>query len=248
MKQLFARYKGYDRKTREVWGYASRPEIDRDNEVILAAAWKHPDSLRDFLKNPVLVAFHDYNQLPLGRVTQLEPRPDGLYFRAKFASTAAAKEAFQFILDTEGVAAFSVGFLPIEQQYISVKKLEKLGVDVKDYPSEEKIKTFTHVQLMEISLVPVPASAGSTALGNALRNGQIKTKALAAAFKDYEIEIEPEEEIVWDANARQAARKLTRDITRHVLAEYLHSPSGKAFIIQQVQEHIDTARGRVIEE
>jgi len=247
MKQLLVRFKGFSEKDREVWGYASRPEIDREDEVILTEAWRHPDSLSDFMRNPILCAFHDYRQLPLGRVIELESRDEGLFFRAEFADTEAAKEAFQFIVSTEGVASFSVGFIGIESKMITVRTLKTMGVDTKDHPANEKIKSYTHVQLLEISLVPIPASMGSTALGNAFRAGAVQTKGLQQARESYivivdepELEIEDEEkqaEQVDQALIDKAKRELD---LRGIISESLKDLRGKLVASEAKPPESDT--------
>jgi len=244
MRNILVNYKGYSEKDREIWGYASRPEIDRDEEVILASAWEHPDSLADFRKNPVLMAFHDWHQLPLGRVREIEPREEGLFFKAQFANTEAAQEAFDFIVSTEGLSSFSVGFLPVSHEYLKVKELKKLGVDVKNYPLDEEIKTFTHVQLLEISLAPIPSSAGSTALGNAFRNGMVKSAGLRQARERYIEVIKDDTEIVVE---KETIQRAIGGAVSDEVADILRRIDLKRFIQDTVKESLDLLRGRLIE-
>jgi len=175
---------------RTITAWASRADcVDRDGEIILAEAWQHPDSTAEFERNPVLMAFHKYDALPLGRVTQLDKNPKGLAFEAVFSNTAAASEAFSFIEDMDGLASFSVGFLPQSSRSVGVKDLRKRGVDTSNAKGDV-VRAFDHVKLLEISLAPVPSCPRATALGLASVEGRIKSLELKAALAPWQIEVD----------------------------------------------------------
>jgi len=187
-----AETKGINPKAREITAWASRAVIDRDNELILGEAWQKPDSTKNFEMNPVLMPFHSYHDLPLGKVTRLDKSKDGLKFTAKFASTEAGKETFSFIEET-GLASFSVGFIPRSSHEVKVEKLESAGFDVSTVPAGGNVRVYDHVELLEISLAPIPSNPQAiTALSKAWRDGKVKTKELVQAMNNWEITLEPD--------------------------------------------------------
>ena len=171
--------KSAEDRTIEAW--ASRGDIvDRDSEIILAKAWQHNDSLVDFLRAPALCAFHDYHQLPLGKIVDIDATNQGLRFKAVFAKTAAGEEALNFVKST-GLASFSVGFMPISFSDFSIEKVSKMGFDVSG-ASKDTIRIYDHCKLLEVSLVSVASNPYCTVIGQAYERGEIKEKSLQAAL------------------------------------------------------------------
>ena len=185
-----AETKSVDAKARTIRAWASRADVvDRDGELIAAEAWQHPDSTADFERNPVLCAFHKYDLLPLGKILSLEKNKKGLAFEAVFAKTAAAIEAFDFIVEMGGMASFSVAFLPKSSYDMSAKELSAKGVDTANARGD-RVRVFDYVQLIEISLAPVPSNPRSTALGLAYLDGKVKTKELRLILEPWAAEID----------------------------------------------------------
>ncbi len=152
-----------DAKERTVEGWASKPIIDRDDELIEWDAWE----LDNFNDNPVLMAFHDYSRNPIGTVQWTKVTEEGLLFKAKFAdegTSALADEMFS--LYEQGIMnAFSVGFRPMK------------WIDAKDAKDDKGPKrTYTQAELLEISGVGLPSC--TAALVAACENGDIKTPLL----------------------------------------------------------------------
>lgn len=115
---------------------ASDESTDRDGEQILATAW----DFKNFNMNPVLLWAHDYRSEPIGKVLELKMEGNRLFFKPQFAVniTERAKQIFE--LYKQGfLNAFSVGFIPKEQEG----------------------NKFTKVELLEISAVPVPSNANA---------------------------------------------------------------------------------------
>ncbi len=161
--------KEIDEDERTVIAWGSQAIVDRSQEIIKGSAW----DLKSFKQHPVIMLSHRYDQLWIGKALWVKTNKEGLLFKAQFAKTAAAAEAFQLVKDT-GIAAFSVGFIP--------KKW-------KDFPEEKENsnnprRIYTECELLEISLVGVPACP--TALLAAYRDGKVKTKSLIDAAKDIE--------------------------------------------------------------
>lgn len=135
--------KGYVEKSEENEGLldvsvASSAIVDRDGEIIDQNGW----DLKNFKKNPQLLWAHNIREVkpPLGKVTKIWFEGDGknkvMKFKAVFdMADEFAKEIYRKI--KEGfLNAFSVGFMPLEREG----------------------NVYTKTELLEISVVPVPAN------------------------------------------------------------------------------------------
>ena len=130
--------------------------LDRYNEVIKPEGWQ----LENFRANPVIPDCHDYSSIVkiLGKAISVEVKDGRLVNRVKFC-TDNPMGALAFKMARGGfIKSQSVGFIPIEWQP---------GVG-KDQPA----RTYTKQELLEISLVVVPANPGAT-IGLALKSGAI---------------------------------------------------------------------------
>lgn len=114
---------------------------DRENDVIDPNGW----DVSNYLKNPVVLFAHDYGSLPVARTTELVQHGDKLIAVAEFASAELNPMAEQvFNMLKQGfLKGASVGFRPTSFEYND----ERGGVD------------FTGQELLEFSVVPVPANA-----------------------------------------------------------------------------------------
>ena len=187
--------KSIDEEERSIVAWGSKAIIDRDKEIIRGDAW----DLKAYRKHPIILLSHNYKELWVGKALWIKPSEEGLLFKAQFATTEAAKEAFQLVKDL-GIAAFSVGFIPKKWEDRVVKDMtEEEQAMMKDagLDSNDKVKIYTKCELLEISLVSVPAC--STAVLEAYNEGKIKTKELKDKLDEcIEIidEIEPEDKSV----------------------------------------------------
>ena len=92
----------------KIEGYANCTTKDRAGDIILEDAWKG-DAMRDFLKNPIVLAHHN-RTMPIGKVTDYSVDPHGLKVVAEIYRSAG--DIYQQIKD--GILrAFSVGFRAI---------------------------------------------------------------------------------------------------------------------------------------
>ena len=184
-----------EERTLIAWG--SKAIIDRDREIIRGDAW----DLKSYKKHPIILLSHQYQDLWIGKALWVETSNEGLRFEAKFATNRVSQEAFQLVRDT-GIAAFSVGFIPKKWEDKIVKNMtdEELemikGAGLK---GDDKVRIYTKCELLEISLVSVPACP--TATLTAYNEGKIKTKELQNKIKEtIELEIidddEPEDKNV----------------------------------------------------
>lgn len=147
---------------------ASDASLDRWDEVIDQAGW----DLTHYRKNPVVVDSHDYGSISriIGQSLSTEVRDGRLINRVKFATqNPLGKLAFE--LARGGfLRSESVGFIPIEW---------KSGDRDKDEPR----RTYTKQELIEISLVAVPANPGAT-VGLAVKSGAVSRDTLRAVIDE----------------------------------------------------------------
>lgn len=119
-----------------VEGYASTNDIDRSGDVVSAAVWEK--GLENYLKNPVILAYHDYHK-PVGRMIEHKTDGKGLWIKARISP--AATEVYNLVKD--GVmTAFSIGFRVLDAEYNQAAE----------------VFLIKEVELHEISVVPVPAN------------------------------------------------------------------------------------------
>lgn len=113
---------------------ASTSAIDRQGDSVDQAGW----DLKNFLSNPVILWAHNYSELPVAKATDIKITDAGLECEFEFASAEGNPKAQQVkTLFEEGfLNAVSVGFIPKERKGNSITKSE----------------------LLEISIVPVPAN------------------------------------------------------------------------------------------
>lgn len=121
-------------------GYANTTEKDRVGDVVLQEAW-NKGGLDNYMINPIVLAFHDHSK-PVGTVVEHAVDKKGLKVSAKIFK--AAGNVYDFV--KEGMLrTFSVGF----------------RVKDADYDEKSDIFVIKDLELLEISVVSVPANAGS---------------------------------------------------------------------------------------
>jgi HK97 family phage prohead protease len=126
------------RPTRTYRFVVSTDTVDRSNDTIAQDGW----DLKSYRRNPVVLAFHDASNWPVGKATKIGVEGGKLVAEVLFADTHEGRKA-QALVDAGMLKATSVGFLPTESK-MSMER--KGGYD------------FTKQQLMEFSVVPVPAN------------------------------------------------------------------------------------------
>ena len=116
-------------------GYASTQDVDRQGDVVPASVWEA--GMKNYLKNPIILAQHDYDD-PVGRMVEHRIDSTGLWVKARIS---AAAEIFNLVKDGV-VTAFSVGFRVIDAEYNAATELFVIK----------------QLELVEISVVSVPAN------------------------------------------------------------------------------------------
>jgi HK97 family phage prohead protease len=156
-----ARFLRKDEKGNDVLGYDFETELevkavgdneieivgstatrDRDDEVIVADGI----DLRNYKKNPVVLPAHDYWQPAIGRAKSVKLENGKLKFRIEFPEEGVnpVADIYRKLYKSGFMKASSIGFIPKEWN---------LGKGDKD-----PRRTFTKTELLEISLVSVPAN------------------------------------------------------------------------------------------
>jgi len=121
-------------------GFANTTGEDRAGDVIVENAW-HGDALVNYLKNPIILAFHNHST-PIGVMVDYVVSSKGLEITAEISESAGNV----YNLIKEGILqAFSVGF--------RVKDAE--------YDSTTDIFVIKELELHEVSVVSVPCNQDS---------------------------------------------------------------------------------------
>jgi len=122
-------------------GWANTTDKDRAGDVILEEAWKK-GGLSDYLNNPIILGYHKHDN-PIGQMVSHSVSSKGLFITAEISK--AAGNVYQMI--KEGILkSFSVGFI----------------VKDADYDSTTDIFVIKDLELLEVSVVSVPANQHST--------------------------------------------------------------------------------------
>lgn len=126
----------------------SSDSVDRDNDVINQAGWQ----LGNYQANPVVLWAHDYSSLPVGKCVELGVRGHQLIATAEFADHPMASTVLSLV-DGGFLRATSVGFRPLPGKY-TVNE-QRGGMD------------FESCELLEFSIVPVPANPDALIMARA---------------------------------------------------------------------------------
>lgn len=154
IKTFISEIKGIDEKNFTVEAVVSDETIDRYQEVIKIDAWKK--GLSSYKKHGVLLSSHNYGKLTnqIGVAEKVRTEDGKLIAKFKYFTNSGNEEAdWGFFLAKQGLAAYSVGFLP------KPGGVETADWDDEDVKSGKKpYRTYTDVELLEISQVTVPAN------------------------------------------------------------------------------------------
>ena len=133
--------------------WASTVDKDRDGDVIRAEAFT--DTIKLYLStNPVILLGHDMWGLPVGKAVDGKIVKDtGVMIDMEFAETDLGREV-RYLVDNGFLNTLSVGFIP--------RSWETLPEGGREY---------TEVDLLEVSIVTVPANAAAQILRQAKQKG-----------------------------------------------------------------------------
>ena len=118
----------------------STEDVDRQGEIVIQSGW----DLTHYKNNPIVLFAHDYYSLPIGCADEVYVDGKKLIAKGRFASAEANPIAQQCrkLYDEKILRTTSVGFIPREMDGNKITKAE----------------------LLEFSLVPVPANPNALSL------------------------------------------------------------------------------------
>lgn len=130
---------------------ASTSAIDRQGDSIDQSGWE----LGNYKLNPVILWAHDYSQLPIGKAESVEITDAGLKISTVFASEKANPKAEQVrqLLAEGFLNAVSVGFIPKERNGNVITRAELLEVSVVPVPANQEALQLAISKGLDISLL-----------------------------------------------------------------------------------------------
>lgn len=133
---------------------ASTEAEDRMGEVMEVQGW----DLKDFKQNPILLAFHDHTK-PIGKVTKIwveKAAKPKLMFKGWISDATETARGVKRLMADGVLSAFSVGFKPLDMDG----------------------NRFTKQQLLEISVVSVPANQEALMLAYKSLKGNVSEEVM----------------------------------------------------------------------
>ncbi len=153
MSKLFKAFKGIikgiDEKNFTVDVIVSTDSIDRDMEKIELSAFKK--HLKVYKAHPVLLSSHSYSDLTkqIGIAESIKITKEGILVKFKyFAGEGNAEADWGWKLAEKGVAGYSIGFMAHKFIDNDIESAKKTGL----------WRTYTEVELLEISQVLIPSN------------------------------------------------------------------------------------------
>jgi HK97 family phage prohead protease len=146
--------------------------VDRMGDIVRAAGGK----LENYLKNPVVLWAHDYATPPVARALSLEVTPgEGIKAQFQFAEWGVSElsDTVRRLWASKFLNATSIGFIPIKS----------MNLDDKAGPWGPK--EFVEWELLEFSIVPVPAN--QEALSNAIKSLVTKSGRVLSAKNEKQL-------------------------------------------------------------
>ena len=147
--------KGVDTEGRTMRFVASDESVDRYGDIVRASGWQ----LDNFRRNPVLLFAHDSRQPPVGQVPSIEVVERELIADCLFRPEGDSQLSDDVWRAVEGgfLRAASVGFTP-------TGPINELVDPAGNWTGFE----FTSQELLELSVVPVPANPQALAVAKSL--------------------------------------------------------------------------------
>ena len=147
----------------EGWWVANTPVVDRDRDRVFPLGLV----LSNFQANPVLMWGHNYHDpwALVGRAADIEVTPEAFRLRPEWREPASETDPMHIIrslIDGGMSRALSIGFLPLEW-----------------VENEYGGRDYTKAEILEVSLVPIPANQEALRLAIKSLEAQIENRAAA---------------------------------------------------------------------
>lgn len=134
----------YEEKENNIWSFVvSTPEVDRYGTIIIPSGIDYTA----YMNNPIVLAQHDATRFPVGRCLGLYMNGENLEATVQVECITEEGRALNALIEAGYVKAVSVGIIPVES--------EEQTID------GNKVKVFTKSELVEFSIVSVPANRGA---------------------------------------------------------------------------------------
>ena len=218
-----------------VEGFANTTTIDRVGDIILEEAWTK-GGLDNYLKNPIILAYHRHDE-PIGIMVDYAVNNKGLKVTAEILK--ASGKVFSLI--KSGVLkAFSVGF----------------RVKDADYDSAADLFVIKDLELMEISVVSIPANADSTF---SVRKSFETEEALASFKSEFskdtstviteEVSKDDSDKIEEDdiMSTKEQREELEKEIRAQIEKEEKEKAARREEIQKEVSAHVDVVKTAAVE-
>ena len=134
----------------------STEDVDRDGDIVRATGAK----IENYLKNPVVLFAHDYGDPPIARALSIEILPGrGLRATFQFPEWGSYEQAdvIRRLWAAGFLNATSIGFIPLDWKRVD-------GQPMAEGEFYWGPKEFTSWELLEFSIVPVPANQSALRL------------------------------------------------------------------------------------
>lgn len=120
-------------------GIATTPDIDREQDIVLSSAYN--------IEKNIPVLFNHESAQPVGVTTSLRMENDNLVISAKMPKDDVfVRERIIPQMKIGSLSALSIGFVP----------------NRKEIEYKNGVRVFKEIDLMEVSLVPIPANPNAT--------------------------------------------------------------------------------------
>ena len=170
----------------------STEDRDRDGDIIDSQGW----DLTDYLRNPVILGFHEYDKFPYARSrkTYVDPISRQLKFEVQFPTI---EEMSSYPDDPKMVADHAknvdLAYNMYRNGYMKAVSVGFIGKESEPIMEEGRRvgKTYKAQSLLELSLIPVPSNP--MALAEARSKGVISDEELII-LEEKEKDLEPEAE------------------------------------------------------
>lgn len=241
MTKVFrATIKSVDTEAKTVDTVVSDASMDRYGEVISMDAWKK--GVSEYKKHPVLCTSHKYSSLmsQIGLAEKIWEEDNQLCMRFRYFVGEGNPEAdWGFKLAQKGIAAFSVGFIAKDWIYPEAAKDQKKGKDV-------PWRTFTDVELLEVSQVLIPANANAR-LKKSFEN-DLDIRELCYEFETKGAEL-GEDGIEWESSQTPTGKQniLFQKDAGDIEIDEKGKNSTTPGMLESMMEKIDTMCGQMVD-
>lgn len=148
----------------------STSSVDRFGDTVSVDGWK----MENFRKNPVVLWMHDNTMLPVGKAVSVRAEDGKLKARVEFTPSGQVKynDIVFDMLKSGFLSATSVGFIPLKYNFVDDPQ-RRFGID------------FIEQELLEFSIVTVPANAEALIEGRAVEPATVEDAAEVGASVEF---------------------------------------------------------------